>query len=246
MQIERSVLATRSAIGAPRPRPNGRILCYHSVGTPAWGVNDVHPQNLRRHIEAALALGYRFVATDEIRRTGGTPRDLAITFDDGLLSVAAYAAPILRDLQVPWTLFVVTAWADGKHGFGDGVLMGWSEIESLAAQGATIGSHSVTHRNLRFLEPGEVASELFESRRTILDRTGITATTFAIPFGQSRDWPTGASAVARSAGYEAIYAQSEHTRPPETMARTFISRFDDERVFRAALRGAFDYWEEWL
>jgi hypothetical protein len=28
--------------------------------------------------------------------------------------------------------------------------------------------------------------------------------------------------------------------------RTFITQFDDRRLFRAALEGAFDAWEEWV
>lgn len=232
---------------APHPaRRRGRILCYHSTGTPEWGVNDVRPADFRRHIETALALGYRFVPAEVIRRTGGDPRDLAITFDDGLTSVATTAAPVLQDLQIPWTLFVVSAWADGRHTFGDGLVLGWREIESLAARGASIGSHSVTHRNFRDLSPGEAQYELFESRQIIAARTGITVTEFAIPFGQSTDWSPEAAAAAHVAGYEAVYAQSELRRPPGTVARTFVTRFDDQRLFRAALRGAFDGWEEWV
>lgn len=246
MYAERNLLAIGSVFGDRPARTTGRILCYHSSGTPAWGVNDVRPADLRRHVETALGMGYRFVAADEIRRTGSNDRDLAITFDDGLSSVAANAAPILREFQIPWTLFVVTGWADGTHNFGDGLLLGWREIESLATQGATIGSHSVTHRNFRHLTADEVQYELFESRRAIMDRTGIPATSFAIPFGQSVDWSPEATAAATAVGYEAIYAQSEYRRPPGTVARTFITRFDDERIFRAVLRGVFDSWEEWL
>lgn len=246
MAVERHLLVIASARGRRPARRSGRILCYHSTGTPEWGVNDVRPADFRRHVETALALGYRFVPAEVIRRTGGEPRDLAITFDDGLTSVATTAAPILQELKIPWTLFVVSAWADGRHTFGDGILLGWREIESLAAQGASIGSHSVTHRNFRTLGPGEALAELCESRRTIAARTGITAREFAIPFGQSTDWPPEAAAAAHVAGYEAVYAQSELRRPPGTVARTFVTRFDDRRLFRAALRGAFDDWEEWV
>ena len=42
--------------------------------------------------------------------------DLAITFDDGLKSVLTNAAPILAEYDVPWSLFVVSDWADGRQG----------------------------------------------------------------------------------------------------------------------------------
>ncbi len=53
-------------------------------------------------------------------------------------------------------------------------------------------------------------------------------------------------AAARAAGYTAVFAQSEERRPPGTVPRTFITRFDGDRIFRGALGGAFDRWEEWL
>ena len=69
LYAERSLLSVR---GDARARPTGRILCYHSVGTPAWGVNDVSPARFRRQLESALRRGYRFVPAREIALTGGT------------------------------------------------------------------------------------------------------------------------------------------------------------------------------
>jgi hypothetical protein len=77
-------------------------------------------------------------------------------------------------------------------------------------------------------------------------RTGITPDAFAIPLGQSRDWPAGFGTIAEELGYKFVYAQSAAKRPAGTVARTFITRWDSSRVFRAALGGAFDNWEEWV
>jgi peptidoglycan/xylan/chitin deacetylase (PgdA/CDA1 family) len=243
MGCERHLLAT---LGRRSAELRSRILCYHSVGTPQWGVNDVSPAQFRRHIELALAAGYRFVAADEIARTGGQPGELAITFDDGLTSVATNAAPILAEYGIPWTLFVVANWADGRHDFGDGLLLGWREIEKLAAQGATIGSHSMTHPNFGQVSAEQTHHELGMSRWVIEARLGIAPTTFAIPFGQSKNWRDDSAAAARDAGYTQVYAQAEETRPNGTIPRTFVTGWDDARIFRAALGGAFDRWEEWV
>src|SRR5712675_608809 len=91
---ERTVLA---AFKRPVPRKVGRILCYHSVGQTAWGVNDVSPRRFRQHIELALSRGFEFVPASEIVRTGGSTKQLAITFDDGLKTVMTAAAPILAE-----------------------------------------------------------------------------------------------------------------------------------------------------
>jgi peptidoglycan/xylan/chitin deacetylase (PgdA/CDA1 family) len=243
MRAERATLAI---VATRRPISTGRVLCYHSIGTAQWGVNDVSPQRFREQIEVALRLGYRFVSAASVADGRASANDLAITFDDGLQSVATTAAPILADYCIPWTLFVVAGWTDGRHAFGGGVVMGWSEVEQLAARGVEIGSHSVTHPDFASLPPDAAYRELVESRWLIEARTGIRPNAFAIPMGQSMNWSADAQKAAREAGYEFIYAQSVLKRPLGTVPRTFITRLDDRRIFKAALEGAFDAWEEWV
>lgn len=243
MHCERTVLATTRP---RRVKAAGRILCYHSVGTERWGVNDVSAGRFRDQIELALGLGYTFATAAAIAEGKGSPNDIAITFDDGLLSVATTAAPILDEYRIPWTLFVVAGWADGQHGFGDGVIMGWTDVERLAARGIEIGSHSMSHPDFGSLTANTARRELVESRRLIEVRTGIRTSAFAIPFGQSKNWSSEAHVAAGEAGYELVYAQSVLNRPRGTVPRTFVTRGDDRRLFKAALEGAFDGWEEWL
>lgn len=240
---ERGLLALRRQ-GPPDDR--ARILCYHSVGTPQWGVNDVQPRRFRRQLETALAAGYSFVPAADIAATGGRPKQLAVTFDDGLMSVATNAAPILADLGIPWTLFVVTDWADGRSDFEQGLVLGWREIERLAGQGAEIGSHSRTHTRLSMISASEVEDELGESGAVIEAHLGKRPAAFAIPVGRRQDWPDWAMEPARAAGYDTIYAACEDARPPGTVGRTMVTSWDGDRLFRAALEGAYDRWEEWL
>jgi peptidoglycan/xylan/chitin deacetylase (PgdA/CDA1 family) len=243
--VERQVLALRHGDVL---RPGGRVLCYHAVGSapPAWGrSNCVSLERFETQLVLALALGFRFVPAAHIGRHGQSgSRDLAVTFDDGLKSVLN-AEPLLRRLGIPWTLFVVTDWVEGAHGFGADALLDWSEIEALHARGVTIGSHSRTHPNFACLDAAAEIDELVYSRATLADHLGSPPDAFAIPFGQSRDWSSTAHSAALAAGYTDIYAQSERRRPAETRPRTFVTGFDDARLFRAALWGAFDDWEEW-
>lgn len=241
MCYERTVLSLAWRKETARPR----VLCYHSVGTPEWGVNDVSPRQFRRHIETALAEGYAFVPAAHIASGEAGERALAITFDDGLESVAREAAPILAEYAIPWSIFVVSSWADGQHPEFSALTLGWRDIERLAAAGATVGSHSATHPNFALLSRDQALAELVESRERIRARTGIEVREFAVPFGQSGDWDGDLSVLARRAGYHLVYAQSEARRPAGTVPRTFVTRFDGDRTFRAALRGAFDRWEEW-
>jgi peptidoglycan/xylan/chitin deacetylase (PgdA/CDA1 family) len=220
-----------------------RILCYHAVGTPGWGVNDLTPYSFRQQLELALAEGYKFVTLKDAVRQGA-PHTLSVTFDDGLTSVATNAAPILVELGIPFTIFVVSDWADGRHAFGDGVIMSWQELRRLVDSGAAIGSHSVTHPNFARLSSDTAAFELRSSREQIATYLGVAPDEFAIPFGRSSDWTAESSILAGRAGYTKIFAQAENTRPAGTIPRTFVTRWDDRPIFRAAIDGAFDNWQE--
>ena len=238
----------RTALSAVPRRPQvtyGRILCYHSVGTPEWGVNDVTPRRYRRQLQLALSLGFRFVSAERVASGEAVSNELAVTFDDALLSVFQNGAPVMAELGIPWTLFVVTDWAKGRHPFRRGLLMGWKEIRELARAGVSVGSHSMTHPNFGQIAPERARAELFGSSQVLADRLGTAPDAFAIPFGQSGDWSREMMLIARSAGYRQIYAQAAATRPAGTVGRTFITRFDSDRLFVAALRGAYDAWEEW-
>jgi peptidoglycan/xylan/chitin deacetylase (PgdA/CDA1 family) len=125
-------------------------------------------------------------------------------------------------------------------------MLNWAEIEQLASQGATIGSHSASHPNFARISEAKAEEELYESRLAIASRIGISPTSFAIPMGQSHDWTPFAQETATRAGYRLVYAQAEDSRAEGTIPRTFITRYDNDRVFSAALAGVFDRWEEWV
>lgn len=236
--VERNALAR---IKRPSRRDVGRILCYHSVGQPEMGVNDVEPALFRRQLEGALSLGYRFVSPSTIALTGGSAGDLAVTFDDATSSVITTAAPILRDLEIPYAVFVVSGWADGVSP----KYMTWADLAELASEDVEVGSHSVSHPQFSQLDDARARAELERSRARITEKLGVDVWSFAVPFGQSADWTSGSTQLALDVGYRWIYAQAESTRPVATIGRTFITQFDTETVFRAALGGAFDDWEEW-
>lgn len=246
MYCERQWLARTTRATTTRAKSTGRILCYHSIGQAAAGVNDVKPEQFRRHIELALRLGFRFVPAVQIARMSSTPMDLAITFDDGWTSVLSKAAPILEDYGIPWLLFVVSSWSDHRSVWAKEFILPWREIDHLMAKGAQIGSHSATHPDFGSIERTQMIDELFGSREIIQRRVGFAPTSFAIPLGQSMNWPPLAGEIARDAGYEIVYAQAEETRPSGTIPRTFVTRFDHDRIFSALLSGAYDRWEEWV
>lgn len=242
MMLERHALAT---VKRNPGRTKGRILCYHSIDDASHGVNGVTSSQFKWQIETALGLGYRFVPAADIARTGGAQKDLAITFDDGRLSVDR-AAAILSEYQIPWTLFVVTDWSDHSVPWARSEILTWRDIARLMRAGVEIGSHSRTHPDFARISESDAFAELASSRRAFERNLGVAPVSFAIPYGQSMNWTATAHKAAHDVGYELIYAQAEDTRHPGTIPRTFVTTFDTGRTFRAMLIGSYDNWEEWV
>jgi peptidoglycan/xylan/chitin deacetylase (PgdA/CDA1 family) len=246
LRADRWVLAARrtAAVGDSEAR-RGRILAYHSIGTPQWGVNDVRPADFQRHLQIAADDGWTFATPAEVIAEPDKPQ-LALTFDDGLTSVLTNALPVLRHHGIPAIAFVVTGWADGQSpGWAKSLLLDWRGLSALQGGGVRLASHSVTHRDFGGLSADEMRRELESSRERLVAVLGVETDEFAIPYGQSGNWTSAASRAAAEAGYTTVYAQCVDSRPAGTIPRTFVTRIDRPALFRAALAGAYDEWEEW-
>lgn len=68
------------------------------------------------------------------------PRSVVITIDDGWSSVYTDAYPILKEFRYPFTVFLYTKYIDVK-----GRSMSLAMIKEMQKNGATIGSHSMSH-----------------------------------------------------------------------------------------------------
>lgn len=242
---DRWSLALRHRVAAqPDKARRGRILAYHSVGTPQWRVNDVTPTMFERHLQIAVDSGWSFATPAEVI-ADPDKQLLALTFDDGLTSVLANALPVLRHHGVPATAFVVTGWADRAPEWCKTLVLDWRGVSALQDGGLRIASHSVTHPDFTGISSGQMQQELEQSRARLHAVLGVETDEFAIPYGQSGNWTPVATRVATQAGYTTVYAQCVSTRHAGTVPRTFISRIDRPALFRAALSGAYDGWEEW-
>lgn len=62
---------------------------------------------LRRILGALLDRGYRFVGLRDLGPGGAHPGSIAVTADDGYASQHRHLRPFLRELGVPWTVFVL-------------------------------------------------------------------------------------------------------------------------------------------
>lgn len=180
------------AVAAPRARlPQLPVLSYHHVHDGPDDFFRTWPDTFRRQLETLLAEGYRPLTPAQLLALADRePRErhALVTFDDAYVDFASHAWPILRELDVPATVFVISAHVGGWNEWDE---IRWAPhahldaatLRRLQAEGAAIGSHSRTHRPLVRLGAGELEQELRGSRDELEALLGAPVRALAYPGG---------------------------------------------------------------
>jgi len=134
--------------------------------------------------------GFQVVSLKEACRRlaadGDLARAIVLTFDDGHRDFLTNAAPVLQQHRFTATLFVVTgrlgdtaSWSSVDK---NRELLSRNEVCELKSQGFQLGSHTVSHADLRMLDDAALERELTDSHATITE-LGETFAPFAYPGG---------------------------------------------------------------
>lgn len=236
------------------------ILTYHrvtpwkdahaSLPAPTWNVT---PERLRQQLAGLLDRGYRPVSLRHLLGGQVRPRSFAVTFDDGYEGVFRHAWPVLRELKVPATVFLATAYLDSDRAlpFDDWELAGSPAVEPAAWRSLRtvqceemlggglieLGSHTHTHRVFRD-QPESLGEDVAISLALLRDRFGLQAITFAFPYGLASDQLIEA---VRAAGVVcALHTSPELVRPgsdPFTWGRFDVTQRDGPGVIATRLDG---------
>lgn len=195
------------AVGHRPPRGRLGILLYHRLAHPNPScpapTNHVTPEVFGQQIRGLLAAGFVFWPLRRIleHRTRGwciPPYVTALTFDDGYGGVYAYAWPLLRELQVPATLFINTAYLDSPEPlpFDHWGVANSDRAEPIAYRPLTtqecremvasglidLGSHTHSHRDFRG-HAAELEADIRASQTILRELTGQEHFSFAYPYG---------------------------------------------------------------
>jgi O-antigen/teichoic acid export membrane protein/peptidoglycan/xylan/chitin deacetylase (PgdA/CDA1 family) len=227
------------------------ILTYHrvvpwivGVPRPTWNVT---PERFRRQLEGLLWRGYRPWPLGRVlahRRAGEPipPHVFVVTFDDGYQSVYHDAWPILKELSVPATVFVVTSYldADCRFAFDDWPAAGSADVPATAWQPLStaqcvemlehglvdIGSHTHTHAD-HYDRPETFCDEMTRSLNVLRDMLGVKQAPFAFPYGL---WNPDLVAAVRQSGASCALTTVWERVPPQAdpfmWGRFTVKRFD--------------------
>ncbi len=155
------------------------ILMYHHVCPAEQVPTDVvplegwryciSPKDFRRQLQRLRQCGWMYVDLETYvagLERGETRRNrwLSVTFDDGWLDNFQYAVPILTELQIPATIFVVSG---TMAGVPSERRMSVAQLRQLHALKIEVGAHTRTHPNLPTLGDAQLREELVGAKQDL-------------------------------------------------------------------------------
>jgi peptidoglycan/xylan/chitin deacetylase (PgdA/CDA1 family) len=201
---------------------------YHRIDDKAaLSKLSVTPGSFRSHMEFLKRHNYNVVhladLPDMIGRGNIPHKTIAITFDDGYENNYLNAYPVLKELDLPATIFI----SPGL--IGQDEYLTWDQVVEMSESGViTIGSHSMTHRHLPSITEHRLDIEIFDSKRAIESHIRKEVNTFSYPIGGFNEHVQD---KVRKAGYEIAVATNPGKNYPKhdlfAMKRVRISRTSD-------------------
>jgi peptidoglycan/xylan/chitin deacetylase (PgdA/CDA1 family) len=99
------------------------VLCFHRIGKSSGSLLDrlvgvTDPDSFRKLINYFKILGYSFVSLEHLKNIialSRLERVAVVTFDDGFKDLYQNALPILKELNIPFTLFLITSTVESER-----------------------------------------------------------------------------------------------------------------------------------
>lgn len=237
-----------------------RVVNYHDTPVASRANLETHLAFYRKH--------YAPVGYEELDRlvTHGEWRSnrpgLVISFDDGLRSNYAVAAPLLERFGFVGWFFLPSDFIDASTthqaafardrqiscnpaDWPDGrMAMSWGEVRDLGAR-HVIGCHTRSHRRLGSLAQPQLDREIGEAKRVLADRLGRSVDVFCWVGGEEQSYSVAAAQRIRDAGFRMAFMTCSHPvtarTNPLALQRTNIEADEPLELLRLQLCGVTDW-----
>lgn len=194
------------------------VLAYHKIDVPTEDIKlrgaFTSPKNFARQMRYLKQRNFEFYTASELiehyREKGAFPPNaITLTFDDGWKDNYTNAFPILRELQIKATIFLVPSCinqttdkvvAEGEKAREH---LSQNDILEMSEYGIEFGSHTLNHKLLHQISTEEIEFEVTESKKEIENLVQKTCKVFAYPAGFFTD---EAQKAVKKAGYIAAFS----------------------------------------
>ncbi len=241
MSPRTAVKSALSRVAGAGPAQGATLLIYHRVGGGSRDELDLPTSSFARQVKQlaehrVLSLD---AALDDLDAGRSSP-SVVLTFDDGFADVFDHAWPLLRDHQLPFTIYLASAFMgttmkwEGSTAGGAGSGLTWDHLAEMVASGlCTIGNHTHDH-----VPPDQLDERQLDlCTATIQQHLGVIPQHFTFPWGLPV--PTMEAALYsrfRSASTGRLGRNLPGYHPMQ-LRRVPVRQSDPDNFFAAKLRG---------
>ncbi|GAX47693.1 polysaccharide deacetylase family protein [Pseudolactococcus reticulitermitis] len=176
------------------------ILMYHHIADVVDGNTLFVPADeFKMEMTALKNAGYYTLSPEEAYRVLTTNEKPAekivwVTFDDGYKNALETAMPILTELGMKGSFFIITGNLGNEDTMTDGML---SELKANPLM--SVGSHTVRHPDLEFSSNEAATGELVDSKKYLDNLLHQDTSVICYPAGR---YNTETAGLAEAAGYK--------------------------------------------
>jgi peptidoglycan/xylan/chitin deacetylase (PgdA/CDA1 family) len=169
------------------------ILAYHHVSNDTPASTSVSVSTFEKHLAYLQRYNFTVIPLELLLKRLSNDEEvpeksIAITFDDAYISVYTTAMPLLRQYNMPFTVFVNTE--PVEKGYSN--FMNWEQLRSLQSNGGTVANHSHTHAYLirRSKEEKDeqwrsrMRAEILTAQSRLSEKLGRVEKIFTYPYGE--------------------------------------------------------------
>lgn len=175
------------------------IFMQKVFGSDELNHYSIYTDEFEKQMDRLIEEGAYFATLEEVekfRRSGEFPdKCVWICFDDADETLYKNAYPILKERNIPFTVFVIAGQVGNKD-FSNIALCDWDQLKEMRDSGlASFGSHTYNmhyfeDNGAKFLEK-DLHKEFFEdikkSKEVLENELEVKITSIAYPFGESSD-----------------------------------------------------------
>jgi peptidoglycan/xylan/chitin deacetylase (PgdA/CDA1 family) len=220
------------------------LLTYHRVGGGSGDELDVPQAHLETQLDLLLGAGVDVLSLDaalDRLDAGQVTPSVVLTFDDGFADVYEAAWPLLRERQLPFTLYLAAGlvggsmrWEGSAAASQGAPALTWEQLAEMHATGlCTVANHTLDHARPDVVDEAQLdrCSELIERWM------GTRPAHFAWPWGI--DVPGLVPEVRRRfrSAATGVIGRNLPSDDRHTLRRVPVRSTDPPAFFRAKLRG---------
>lgn len=226
----------------PEDSNSAVVYAYFRVGDDDRPVPGISTADFQSQIDEIMDVDnqYNLVSIDTILRAQDSnspllPRTIAMSFEGSDSSFLHNAYPILKDNNIPFTLFISPGVIDQAEKSGDTSILSWNDVRTIAKSNlATISMTSYSYTHIDDKDAGALAADINRARERFRTELQTEPRYFSYPYGETTQ--SYLSVIAKQ-GFAASFGQQSgaigKSSPRTVLPRfTVVDSFADLERFR--------------